>query len=51
LQRWHDEAGVEARAGKNWSHDWGGRSHTYKPGQALRDLARIGNRNKQNTSQ
>jgi hypothetical protein len=51
LQRWYDEAGVEARAGKNWSHDWGGRSHTYKPGQALRDLARIGNRNKQNSGQ
>ena len=50
VQRWHDEAGVEARTGINWSHDWGGRSHTYKPGQALRDLARIGNRNKENTS-
>jgi hypothetical protein len=48
IQRWHDEAGVEARTGINWSHDWGARSHTYKPGQALRDLARIGNRNKQN---
>jgi hypothetical protein len=34
--------------GINWSHDWGARSHTYKPGQALRELARIGNRNKQN---
>jgi hypothetical protein len=51
VQRWHDEAGVEARTGINWSHDWGARSHTYKPGQALRDLARIGNRNKQNTGQ
>jgi hypothetical protein len=48
IQRWHDEAGVEARTAINWSHDWGARSHTYKPGQALRDLARIGNRNKQN---
>ena len=51
IQRWHDEAGVEARTGINWSHDWSARSHTYKPGQALRDLARIGNRNKQNTGQ
>jgi hypothetical protein len=51
MQHWHDEAGVEARTGINWSHDWGARSHTYKPGQALRDLARIGNRNKQNTGQ
>jgi len=51
IQRWHDEAGTEARTGINWSHDWGGRSHTYKPGQALRDLAGIGNRNKQDTGQ
>jgi hypothetical protein len=51
IQRWHDEAGVEARTGINWSHDWTARSHTYKPGQALRDLARIGNRNRQNTGQ
>jgi len=51
IQRWHDEAGTEARTGINWSHDWGGRSHAYKPGKGLRELARIGNRNKQNTSQ
>jgi hypothetical protein len=49
IQRWHDEASVEAHPGINWSHDWGARSHSYKPGQALRHLARIGNRNKQNT--
>jgi hypothetical protein len=48
IRRWHDEADVEARTGINWSHDWSARSHTYKPGQALRALARIGNRNKQN---
>ena len=48
IERWHDEAGSEARTGINWSHDWGARSHAYKPGQALRELARIGNRNKQN---
>ncbi|MBV9686646.1 MAG: hypothetical protein JO096_05490 [Alphaproteobacteria bacterium] len=51
VQRWHDEAGGEARTGINWSHDWSARSHTYKPGQALRDLARIGNRNKQTPGQ
>jgi hypothetical protein len=50
-QRWHDEADAEARTGINWSHDWSARSHTYKPGQALRDLARIGNRNRQNARQ
>jgi hypothetical protein len=48
IQRWHDDAGAEARSGVNWSHNWAGRSHTYKPGQALRDLARIGNLNRQN---
>ena len=48
IERWHDEAGSEARTGINWSHDWGARSHAYKPGQALRELARIGNRKKQN---
>jgi len=51
IQRWHDEAGVEARTAINWSHDWSSRSHIYKPGQALRDLARISNRNKQTTGQ
>jgi hypothetical protein len=51
VQRWYDEAGVEARTGINWSHDWSARSHAYKPGQALRDLARIGNRNRQNAGQ
>jgi hypothetical protein len=48
IQHWYDEAGVEARTLINWSHDWSARSHTYKPGQALHDLARIGNSNKQN---
>jgi len=48
IERWLVEAGSEARTAINWSHDWGARSHAYKPGQALRELARIGNRNKQN---
>ena len=47
IERWHDDAGAEARSDVNWSHDWDGRAHTYKPGQALRDLAQIGNRNRQ----
>jgi hypothetical protein len=51
IQRWHDDAGLEARTGVNWSHDWSGRSHTYKPGQALSDLARIGNHNRQTEGQ
>jgi hypothetical protein len=47
IQRWNDDASAEARAGSNWSHNWSARSHTYKPGQALRDLARIGSRTRQ----
>jgi hypothetical protein len=51
LQRWHDDAGAEARTGVNWSHDWAGRTHNYKPGQALRDLARLGNISRQSGGQ
>ena len=47
IQRWNDDASAEARAGTNWSHDWSARSHTYNPGEALRDLARIGGRTRQ----
>jgi hypothetical protein len=42
IERWHDEAGSKARTGINWPHDWGARPHAYKPGQASRELARIG---------
>jgi hypothetical protein len=49
IERWHNDADGEARSGVNWSHDWAGRAHTYKPGQALRDLARIGNRHRQSS--
>jgi hypothetical protein len=46
IERWHNDAGGEARSGSNWTHEWGARSHSYKPGPALRDLAQIGSRNR-----
>ena len=46
VQRWHDDAGTEAHNGSNWSHDWVSRTHTYKPGRALYELVRIGNRSR-----
>jgi hypothetical protein len=41
VQRWHDDASMEARNGTNWSHDWESRTHSYKPGPALYELVRI----------
>ena len=47
IQRWHDDASLEAREGTNWSHDWGSRTHSYKHGPALYELVRIGNRSRE----
>jgi hypothetical protein len=47
VQKWRADASMEARSGTNWSHDWGSRTHLYKPGPALDELVRIGNRNRQ----
>jgi hypothetical protein len=44
LQKWREDASVEARRGTNWSHEWSSRTHSYQLGQALRDLVQIGNR-------
>lgn len=41
LQSWRDAATREARAGSNWLHDWSARSHRYRPGQALYQLAHL----------
>lgn len=48
VQKWHDDASMEARNGTNWSHDWGSRTHSYEPGSALHELVRIRNRNREN---
>ena len=48
IERWYDEAGSKARTGINWSHDWGARSHAYKPGRRPANLLGSANRNKQN---
>ena len=44
LQKWREDASLEARRGTNWSHDWSSRTHSYQLGQALRDLVQIANR-------
>ena len=44
LQKWREDAGVEARRGTNWSHEWSSRTHSYQLGQALRELVQIANR-------
>lgn len=44
LQKWREDATVEARRGTNWSHEWSSRTHSYQLGQALRDLVQIANR-------
>lgn len=46
VQRWHDDASTEAHNGTNWSHEWGSRTHSYKPGPALHELVRIGDRSR-----
>ena len=45
VQKWREDASVEARRGTNWSHDWSSRTHSYRLGQALDELARIEDRN------
>lgn len=38
IQKWREDATIEARRGSNWSHDWATRTHIYKPGPALEEL-------------
>lgn len=45
IQKWREDATVEARKGSNWSHDWATRTHLYKPGPALDALVRSPNGN------
>ena len=44
VQKWREDASLEARKGTNWSHDWPSKTHSYQLGPALRELAQIGNR-------
>jgi hypothetical protein len=46
VQKWREDAGVEARKGTNWSHDWSSKTHSYQVGLALQELAQIGNQNR-----
>lgn len=46
LQKWREDAGLEARRGTNWMHEWSSRSHAYQIGPALKELAHIRNQNR-----
>ncbi len=46
LQKWREDADIEARKGTNWMHEWASRSHAYQIGPALRVLAHIGSQNR-----
>ena len=46
IRKWREDATLEARKGTNWSHDWGARTHIYKPGPALDQLVHSSNRNR-----
>lgn len=39
VRKWRDDASLEARNGTNWLHDWPSRTHLYRTGQTLRELA------------
>jgi hypothetical protein len=41
LQKWREDANLEARKGTNWLHDWSSRTHSYQLGPALHELAHI----------
>ena len=42
VQKWREDASVEARKGTNWSHDWSSKTHSYQVGLALQELTHIG---------
>jgi hypothetical protein len=44
LQKWREDASLEARKGTNWSHDWSSKTHSYQLGLALHELAHIRDR-------
>ena len=46
VQKWREDASVEARKGTNWSHDWSSKTHSYQIGLSLQELAHIGNQNR-----
>jgi hypothetical protein len=40
-RQWQEDARSEARGGTNWSHDWASSGHTFKRGEAFRQLQQI----------
>ncbi|HYM02487.1 MAG TPA: hypothetical protein VET85_06035 [Stellaceae bacterium] len=41
VEKWRLDANLEARRGSNWLHDWASKTHSYRTGEALRELARL----------
>jgi len=41
VEKWREDANVEARKGTNWSHDWTSKTHSYQLGLAIHELARL----------
>jgi hypothetical protein len=41
VEKWRNDASVEARKGINWAHDWLSKTHSYQLGLALHELARV----------
>ncbi len=39
VRKWREAASEEAGKGTNWLHDWASRTHLYRTGQALHELA------------
>ena len=46
VQKWREDASIEARKGTNWSHDWSSKTHSYQVGLALQELTHIGIQNR-----
>jgi hypothetical protein len=46
VQKWREDASIEARKGTNWSHDWSSKTHSYQVGVTLQEIANIGNQNR-----
>jgi len=47
LEKWREDATLEARKGTNWSHDWASRTHAYRTRPTLDELVHLsrGSRN------
>lgn len=46
LEKWREDATLEARKGTNWSHDWASRTHAYRTGPTLDQLVHLSRGNR-----